>query len=531
MPLPDNGQPWPPKDYADAYAHMHTWSAWYSGDPDELSRVYQHIGQRLVNTPDVRPSQLRGGLMGTLARWWWGQPIPPGEKRSKIHVPLASDIASTSADLLFSEPITLTSEDTETQDQLAAYCDDELHSTLLESAEVSSAISGVYLRVVWDRDVRPDGPWIAPVHGDAAIPEWSYGRLRAVTFVRTLTSDPRLVVRHLERHEVVDGQGVILHGVYEGSDTELGRRVPLTEYSELAGIAEVVDEGDTISTGIDQLTAVYVPNIRPNRYWRNLPACAPLGRSDYAGIEGIMDALDETMSSWMRDIRLAKGRILTPEAFLQSRGAGRGALFDPDREVYETLNLIPQANGQGNQLTLAQFKIRVAEHSQTCQDLIARAVGAAGYSQQTFGMSSDVAVTATEVAAKERKSLITRDKKIRYWRPRLAEILQAWLKVGQAQFGWTVDPSTRPTVGFPEAVQQDQASLAQTLQLLTTAEAASTETKVQMLHPDWDDQQVADEVAKIHDQQGATTADPEAFMRNVAATAATGDPAGAGRPE
>ena len=491
MPLPDGG-PWPPKEYVDAFDAMRAWSAWYSGNPDELSLVYQLQGQQLVNRPHVRPSQMRGGLVGTVARWFWGQPITPGEKRTKVHVPLAADIAATSADLLFSEPITLTSDHAGTQTKLDELLGDELHATLLESAEVAAALSGVYLRVVWDTDVNPDGPWLSAVHADAAVPEWQYGKLSAVTFVRQLASEKTLVVRHLERHE----PGYILHGVYEGSETELGRKVPLNQYKETLNLADVVDQGDTIATGIDQLTAVYYPNIKPNRLWRSSPACAPFGRSDLDGSEGLMDALDETMTSWMRDLRLAKARVIVPEAFLQDRGPGKGALFDPDREAYEGLSMIPASDGSTG-LTMQQFAIRVDEHEKTMLGLIGRVVTTAGYSQQTFGLSGDVAVTATEVAARERKSLITRDKKIKYVRPRLGEILQALLKIGQVHFGWSVDPATPPTVNFPDAVQQDSASLAQTLALLETARAASTETKVKMFHPDWDDTQVGEEVKRI----------------------------------
>lgn len=514
MPLPANDAPWPPPEFADAFGTMAAWGAWYSGEADRLSRVYERVGQRQVNTPELRPSQLRGGVVGTLARWFWGQPIPPGEKRAKLHVPIASDIAQTSADLLFSEPITFTSDHAGTQDQLELLAGDELHATLLEAAEVSSALSGVYLRIVWDRDVRDDGPWISAVHADAAIPEWRYGCLSAVTFVQELKRDNRVVLRHLERHEMAGGEAVILHGLYEGTQTSLGHQIPLTEAPETAGLADVVD-GDTIRTGIDQLTAGYVPNIRPNRYWRHLPACAPLGRSDFAGTEGFMDALDETYTSWMRDIRLAKSRIIVPEAMLQDRGPGRGALFDPDREAYETLNMLPNKDGS-NQLTLNQFSIRVDEHLKTSQELVARIVTAAGYSQQTFGLTGDVAVTATEVAARERKSLITRDKKIKYWRPELAARLQALLKIGQTQFGWKVDPSKPVTVKFPDAVQQDPASLAQTLAQLEAAQAASTETKVRMLHPDWEDTEVTKEVGRIRDEQGATTADGLEFAGDMA---------------
>lgn len=514
MPLPDGG-PWPPPQYAEAFEKMSTWNAWYSGDPDHLAKVYQLIGMRLVNRPNVRPSQLRGGVVGTVARWFWGQPVPPGEKRTKLHVPVAADIATTSADLLFSEPITLTSDHAGTQAQLEELLSDELHATLLESAEVSAALSGVYLRVVWDKDVKADGPWLSAVHADAGVPEWQYGHLKAVTFVQQLACETTVVVRHLERHEVIGGQGFILHGVYKGTAGDLGKRMPLTDYPETASLAEVVTKGDVIPTGIDQLTAVYIPNIRPNRTWSHLPACAPFGRSDLAGTEGLMDALDETYTSWMRDLRLAKARIIAPEAFLTDRGPGKGALFDPDREAYEALNMIPSADGS-TQLTLQQFAIRVDEHEKTALNLVGRIVTTAGYSQQTFGLTGDVAVTATEVTARERKSLITRDKKIKYVRPRLAEIIQALLKVGTVHFGWTVDPSTAPIVGFPDAVQQDPASLSQTLAQLETARAASIDTKVRMLHPDWEDDQVSAEVALIKEETGgAPVINPDTF---------TGDP-------
>lgn len=514
MPLPEGGS-WPPKDFAPAFESMREWGAWYSGDPDDLETIYTRLGSRMVNHPNVRPSQLRGGVVGTLARFFWGQPVVPGEKRTKLHVPVAADIATTSADLLFSEPITVTSDDKAAQTQLDELLSDDLHATLLESAEIAAAKSGVYLRVVWDKDVNPAGPWLSAVHADAAIPEWRYGRLAAVTFVRQLACDAQIVVRHLERHEMVKGQGVILHGVYEGTETDLGRAVPLADYPETADLADVVNAQGAIATGIDQLTAVYVPNIRPNRLWPHLPACSPFGRSDFASTEPLMDSLDETYTSWMRDLRLAKARIIAPEAFLQDRGPGRGALFNPDREIYEGLGMIPATDGS-TQLTLQQFAIRVEEHERTALNFVGRIVTTAGYSQQTFGMAGDVAITATEVAAKERKSLITRDKKVKYFRPRLAEILQALLKVGTVHFGWKLDAGTAPTVTFPDAVQQDVASLAQTLAQLEAARAASTETKVRMLHPEWADPEVREEVARIQKEAGpAQVENPDTF---------TGDP-------
>ena len=45
--------------------------------------------------PVPKPGQYRGGLLGSIQRTFWGQPVPPGEKRVKYHIPLAGDIAAT----------------------------------------------------------------------------------------------------------------------------------------------------------------------------------------------------------------------------------------------------------------------------------------------------------------------------------------------------------------------------------------------------------------------------------------------------
>src|SRR5690606_13784072 len=135
---------------------------------------------------------------------------------------------------------------------------------------------------------------------DAAVPEWRWKRLAAVTFWSILEQDGQRVVRHLERHE----RGRIVHQLYEGSADDLGRPIPLSEHPATEWAADVVNADSAIETGTQRLTAAYVPNVRPSRAWRGVPQLAPLGRSDFDGIEGLLDALDETYTSWMRDVRL-----------------------------------------------------------------------------------------------------------------------------------------------------------------------------------------------------------------------------------
>ncbi|WP_067483790.1 phage portal protein [Actinomadura hibisca] len=495
MPLPANGTVWPPRDLDPVTARLSVWSAWYSGDSDHLSDLY---GGTLAGDPGnpasgpLAPDRpgLRGRVGRTLARWFWGTPTAETERRTKLHVPLAGDIAATSADLLFSEPPTFTAESDATQARLDELVGDGLHADLLEAAEVCAALGGVYLRTCWDTSVR-DRPWLGVVHADAAIPEWRWGQLTAVTFWQVVHRDGSEVWRHLERHE----PGLILNGLYKGGLTDLGKIQDLSAHPATKGLQSMVE-----TRVPDGLTAGYIPNMRPARVWRDTPAGAHLGRADFSGTESLMDSLDETYSSLMRDIRLGKARLLVPETYLQSQGRGKGATWDSERELYTPMDaLVGTTQAGGLAITPAQFAIRVTEHLETARALTDQIVRMSGYSTQTFGTADQVAVTATEVTARERRSLITRDRKTGYWSPGLAERLRVLLAIDAAHFRSGVTPE-RPTIKFGDSVSEDPASLAQTAQLMRAAEAASTETLVQMMHPDWDDPQIQAEVKRIKDE-------------------------------
>src|SRR5699024_5898062 len=131
-----------------------------------------------------------------------------------------------------------------------------------------------------------------------------------------------------------NGVGVIEHALFRGGDTQLGRRVSLLEAASTQHLAQDGDGmGAIVSTHSPGLDVVYVPNQTPNRTWREHPLGANLGRSDLDGLEPLMDALDETWSSWMRDIRIGKGRIVAAQSALDDQGPGKGAVLDLDREV------------------------------------------------------------------------------------------------------------------------------------------------------------------------------------------------------
>lgn len=510
MPLPNNGMAWPPAQLDIVGPQLEAWSAWYSGDPDKLRAAYQ---QSRPTAAFDKVAQHRGGVVGALARFWWGRPIEAlsSQRVDQLHVPIAADLCQASADLIYAEPPTITADDTAAQDRIAELVDDGLHTVLVAGAEVGAALGGRYHRVTWDREVVPDRPFLTTVHADAAYPEFRWGHLVAVTFWHVLQVDGQRVVRHLEKHELVDGMGWVFHGLYEGTQRNLGTAMPLEQHPATAALASEVDEMGALRDGrTPGLLVEYIPNQRPNRLWRNDPLGANLGRSDLQGVEGQMDALDETYSSWMRDIRLAKSRVFIPDYMMKPNAPGGGTTFDLDREVYVPIRSAAPEDADAK-ITMNQFKIRVAEHRETAQELTEVILRSAGYSAQTFGEGgAGGAMTATEVLSKERRSYLTRDRKIRLERPAVARLVEKLLAVDKELFGGAAE-AVRPAVSFGDAIQESPLTLAQTALALKTADAASTRTLVQLVHPDWDDKKVDDEVVNIQASRPAPAADPFNF--------------------
>jgi hypothetical protein len=502
VPIPTGGA-WPPVEYAPAYQAYRDWDAWYDGTADKLRNVYRWrdgSGQSLPPSERARAGQYAGGLVGTISRWLWGSPPPVGSRDGRIHIPLPADLARTAADLIFSEPPAITSETKAVTARLEKLEEDGLHTLLLHAAEAASALGDVYLRPVRDPEVYADRAFLATVHADGAIPVIRWGRLIEVTFWSVLASDGNKVVRLLEHHE----RGRIIHAVHEGTPDKLGRPVPLTEYTASAHLADLVDADGAEDTRLKRLDVIRIPNAGPQRQWRTIAGLKHLGRSDYQGNEPIFDQIDETWTSWMRDVRLAKGRIIVPEYMLSSNGRGQGATFDADREVWAAVNAIGKQDlGLGQQLHAEQFDIRWQEHKETFEALAEQALRHAGLSQQTLGGDDGPsAQTATEAQAKERMSFTTRGNRITgAWKPGIRDGVELLLEYEQAWgLGAAVDPE-KPNVEFGDSVSEGPETIARTIQLLNAASAISIETSVRMVHPDWDDPQVREEIARIKDDQ------------------------------
>lgn len=479
---------WPPQEWSPERAKIAEWSAWYSGDTETLSTYYRNVSV-LKNTWKGR---------------FWAKTFED-ENRPLVHVPIASDIAGVSSDLLFSEQPSIYFPDAQGKNnamKAQTKLDEIIERTgfmskLLEIGEVSAGLGGVYMKIDWDTE-DAEYPVVNICQPDLAYPTFDItGSLKSVSFVRLLEGRGNKVYRHVEYRE----KGLIEHSLFVGSEVNLGI------YSDLSGHDETAMLEPEIKTGIDDPLVRYVPNRLPNRLFRG----SRLGMSDFCGQEALMDSLDETFSLWIDDIRRARGRIIIPEQWLEKSDATGKFMFKEDRTVFVRLpNMGPPGEEGASPITVQQFAIRSQEHRDTVIELLDRIVTSSGYSPQSFGLNIEGrAESGTALRIRERKSLKTQQKKASYFKSRIEDILSLVMQVDKVILDNDTITLYRPRVEFADSIQESFDELARSVLQIHQAESASIQTKVEMLHPEWSQEEVDAETTRIMDQQGMNVAEPD----------------------
>lgn len=473
MPLPDSkAGAWPPKDVKPYLDDANRSTSWWTGNKTDL-QAWAPAGD------------------GNRRSFWGRRKTKEATKATQhLHAPVAADIAAVSADLLFGDPVGLTTTNEPVQDVIEDLEEKlGLGNLLLEAAETAAATGGAYLRPAWDKRYF-EHPVMQVIPHTQAVPDWRYGHLVAVTLWETVYEDGTEVWRHLERHE----SGVILHGLYKGTKTDLGVSANLQAHPSTADLKPQV----TLTGGLaGRLLPAYIPNMRPNRVGPR-----PFGRSDWQGAEDILDAIDETWTSLMRDIRLGQAHVMVPQTWLVAAGGRPGGTLqiDVDQELFTGLNM-PDA--EGGRMETYQAELRVTDHINALDKQVETLVSACGYSPQTFGLHIDGnASSGTALRIRENKTTRTRNRKRRYAQTPIRHAIDSLLLISADQYS-TPAPSEPVKVTWSE-VERDPSEKAQFIADLRAAKAMSIHTAVATAQPDLDETEVDDEVDRIQAEDQIT---------------------------
>lgn len=463
-----------PNSHKAVFEDMQYNLAWFAGDQDRLKDLYA----------------------GETRQYFWSRvarkPVPA------YHVPLPAAISQLSSDYLFGEETKFILGDKRADAETVAFnqmgLDNlleaaDIDSLLTEAGEIASAAGGVIFKLIVDGETA-QRPLIVLVKPDDAIITFKHGIITNIRYVHKMEKLESGVVLWLV--EDYNNMGQIVSMIHEGTENgSMTKERP--DLLERYGIEEV------FTTGYNGVASIYVPNRRPNRKFLN----SGFGASDYQGVTQMFDSLDETYSSWINDIRLAKGRIHIPETFLDRDENGKTA-FDMDETVYQKLSGAAAFgdSGTADKLAITQFAIRSDEFYKSCMFIIQNAVSIVGYSTQSFGFAGETSQTATESNNKERKSYLTTSKKRRHFERGLKQLIRAMMAIANYHFAAGFDEGLSVSIEFGDAIESDVQMLANVIETLNRAQAASVETKVRYFNPSWGDEEVSQEVERIMKEQG-----------------------------
>ena len=481
---------WPPISWL--WRDYNIAAAWYSGDPDKLKAV-----------ADAKTD-----------RFW------SSKENIKVHMPIAADISAMSASMIFADSPVFTSEDERVTARIDEIAENTLmYNVLLQAAELASVYGGVFLKWSWDKNDKT--PMLTAVPADAGIPYWARNKLTKVELYTIVREDKNGKIWRLE--ETYTNDGHILSKLYCGDANDIGTEYALTEIEETRGILP------DANSGTNTMLAFYVPNILPNRSHPHLR----FGRSDYDGLYGLFDELDEAYSAIQRETRMTKTTVIVPAEYLQKRGnifGDNSQYCKPDQWVYANESgaftaLDIDSGHTSSPITMINPELRAESRIAVCNDLIKQILMQAGYAPQSAGIDiTGTSESGTALNMRERKSMRTSEVKKTYWWHALNNIIRAGLRLDAKVFNSHIDAEADISIEIPSNTQPDISQIAQIVEQLERAGAASIEYKVSLLHPDWTEEQKAEEVERIKAQSGAETqSDIDSMIRSIEAENPAGE--------
>lgn len=399
-----------------------------------------------------------------------------------VVTPVPRMLSRSSANMLFGEPPDI-GDDSDADSARVEFIvtENQLPSELVRAGLMSSSEGDVYGRIM----VRPDlcdAPIIEFASRACVIPEFSGRFLTGATFVSTWQEGRNDFFRLLERHTA----GLVEHTLYRGTGTALGQPVALDSYGRTNGM------NDSVLTGMPRPLVAFIPN--------SIDSDPTRGFSDYRGLEARFLAMNEAATIGKSNVTLTgQKRALLDAKYLTSSGR------TPKNDTFLIRSADDSTAGEARKgMEILEYSFEATELVAWIDHMIDSSITFAGMSPQSVGRSVESgAISGTAQRLKMAHSLIESAGKGRHFDTGIKQLL-AWAKQIDARrtteggFGRKYsDVTTLPSFERADPLPRDDMEAAQRLVLLTNAEAISPEEKVRLLHPDWSEKEVTDEVAKL----------------------------------
>jgi hypothetical protein len=309
-----------------------------------------------------------------------------------------------------------------------------------------------------------------------------------------------VIWRLLEAHQ----PGQIRRVLYKGGPGNLGKRHELT-----SGPPQFRELRPKSATGVNRPTLVR---------WENVPG----GHSDLAGLEPLLDALDEAMS-----VGRVKMRASQPVTFLRQipygslRSLGGLPMHNliaiddsaggtlPEGEYLNRYNAAVSSPFPVEKFVeTAQPGLEADQHRDYVEALREAIITEAGYSLASWGLDREGRADSG-TALRLRQSTTLRTRAIKEGMAVAAIQEMCALALGMILGRPEVKP-LMPEIELSDGMPRDGMQDAEELARLRQAGVISLEEAVRRLNPDWDEQKILEEVAKIEGASRRETEVPQA---------------------
>lgn len=301
-------------------------------------------------------------------------------------VPILKDLARLSAQLLLSEPPEFTLAGYQEQlDALVKF--NGLHRLLFRGAQHVASMGEGALRVIADDVTSDTYPVITYEPSDAVIWVMRHGRfVQSGIVVMEVEHSASEVYRLLEEHS----PGRVRRRLFRGNLSRLGDAMPLT-----SGPAAFRDLRPDVRTGLSTPTLIR---------WLNKPS----GESDGAGLERMMDGLDDAETVGRRKLRRSG-----PTVFVHRSLVDENRFVDLDGAIVVGSDTQTPLDEARQLVQHVQNEIGAADHVEYVRNLRASIITEAGYSLASYGLDEvgGQADSGEALKLRQHRSLLTRRQK------------------------------------------------------------------------------------------------------------------------
>jgi A118 family predicted phage portal protein len=389
------------------------------------------------------------------------------KKRRMATLNMPKVVAQELATLIFNEKCEINISDQEFEQNVKeVFKRNNFYKNFQHYLEYAFALGGMVVKVYADET----GVKLGYATADCFIPiSWDNTRIFEGVFVNEFQRQNKRYTL-LEWHFWEDGTCIIRNELYESNGTELGVRVPLSDF--FPNLAEEVR--------IDNVTKPVFVYIKPNTA-NNIDLQNPLGISVYANALDTLKALDTAFDSFEREFRLGKKRVLVPayaiKTVIDPQTGEQHRYFDANDEVYEAFNLDQDKDG----IKDISVELRVEEHINAINALLNVLAMQIGFSAGSFTFDGQGVKTATEVVSENSKTFRTKQSHEVVIEEAIKELVDVIGQVAELYGFFSRPTEYEVTIQFDDSVAQDKTADAQYWIQLVTNGLASKKLAIQRI--------------------------------------------------